>query len=1221
MKQRLLTFVVLILTMTATTRAAETFVSGNFKYEIASLSQTTYAYIKGMVSPAGITDLVVPGYIEHSNGTSYPTIIDVQAFANNNTLKNVTVEYGCAVIQGGAFMGCPNLQTLRLPSTIVRLWNGIVNGCTNGITVYMAKGTIPTTSTSTWQGINKSKSKFYCYSQPVSDVFAADASYNDYFGSIRREPIPQYACDYTVGNNCFVVTQPSTTSEPGKSMLVGTTYSGSTPFAVNLTTANTNYTMLGDYAVTHQPTRCTKVMESAFLNAPIGSFSCTSNYVEEIGDNAFYLCHNLTTFTFTGTNAQKIGESVCQECEALTTVNTNAAVILEHAFLYCANLANLTLQEGVQSLEYDVFHRCDALTSLHLPATLHDISFKISRYEEYKGVIYYYLPLHAGINQLPNLQTLTVASGSRDYSAVDNVLYNKNQDTLYFCARNNNVSNITFPKTLKTIKEAAFYKIQNASLNTIELPFGVEVVGNRAFYNCDYIKYIRIPSSVNEYICEAIYFCGDQSMQVCSLGFSTFSGLPPNFGSAHAPKNLYLQAGTHDPSTEFGHVYVEKILTEKGYPRNNISYGAYDVLTDDGIPLILNASTKTAKVVYGRFKEDHTAKLYGTVVIPETYTYNGVTYTVTEIDMHAFEGNTNIRNLKIPKTVTNFVGALDNSYDGAEDDGCQFKDCTVLTDPDVPYGVKNIPNRCFYGSGLITADMPYGAERIGYQAFANCKSMTELRLPSSITAIAPTFISGCSKMKQLYVNTSPTVAAFSGSGYFSGVPKTCVLNVPVGESGNYRADSGWSYFSTIAPGAWDFGHNGRDDSYMHFTVISANGTSGTARLVYRDADAAKGLSPDISQKVSDGMGRTFTVTELGDSCLAGATLTAITLPPTITRIGKQAMQNTTALKTVTAQMTTLPTLGANVWQGISQANVQLFYPDGMYEDYKAADQWKNFFMEEELVTYDLTVNDTKVTSRNKNNIPVDAGSAVYDPNTKTLTLTNVLLDCAAKGEEYYPLISNIDGITINFVGNCHITGAVSYGMDLRGNGTTLNVTGTTLIDCGDSGYSFSGMVIDGGDVWLKGGGLLDIDVDDEGIFTHNVIHVIDTQLRVKSGREAFEGKSQPQGCLWVSGANGSVLLNGRSYCLKDEGWAGLAITQPTGAYYDATQKAVVDASGNILKNEWLAVGPAADGVATGISEASTQNDEQADTYNLQGQRVARDYKGVVIMNGRKYVRR
>jgi len=1220
MKQRLLTIVVLILTMTATTRAAETFVSGNFKYEIASLSQTTYAYIKGMVSPAGIVDLVVPGYIEHSNGTSYPTIIDVQAFANNNTLKNVTVEYGCAVIQGGAFMGCPNLQTLRLPSTIVRLWNGIVNGCTNGITVYMAKGTIPPTSTSTWQGINKSKSKFYCYSQPVSDVFAADASYNDFFGSIRREPIPQYACDYTVGNNCFVVTQPSTTSEPGKSMLVGTTYSGSTPFAVNLTTANTNYTMLGDYAVTHQPTRCTKVMESAFLNAPIGSFSSTSNYVEEIGENAFYLCHNLTTFTFTGTNARLISYDACRECEALTTVITNVREIYHHVFDGCVNLTSVTLQEGVRQLHSGVFSGCNALTSIHLPASLYISIDRRSLYcGSYLDHYEFEIPHYAGFNELPNLQTITVASGNPYYSAVDNVLYDKNQETLYFCARNNSVSNITIPKTLKTIKTGAFREIVNTSLNTIELPFGVETIEKGAFVISDYIKNIRIPSSVTNYDIKSIFFCGDRSMQVCSLGFSTFSETP-RFGIDYEPKNLYLQAGTHEPSTEFGHVHMDELYEVK----NNldvVSYGAYDVLTDDGIPLILNASTKTAKVVYGRFKEDHTAKLYGTVVIPETYTYNGVTYTVTEIDMHAFEGNTKIRNLKIPKTVTNFIGALANSYDGAEDDGCQFKGCTALTDPDVPYGVKNIPNRCFYGSGLITADMPYGAERIGYQAFANCKSMTELRLPSSITAIAPTFISGCSKMKQLYVNTRPTVAAFSGSGYFSGVPKTCVLNVPVGESGNYRADSGWSYFSTIAPGAWDFGHNGRDDSYMHFTVISANGTSGTARLVYRDADAAKGLSPDISQKVSDGMGRTFTVTELGDSCLAGATLTAITLPSTITRIGKQAMQNTTALKTITAQMTTLPTLGANVWQGINQSGVQLFYPDGMYEDYKAADQWKNFFMEEELVTYDLTVNGTKVTSRNKNNIPVDAGSAVYDPNTKTLTLNNVLLDCAAKGEEYYPLISSIDGITINFVGNCHITGAVSYGMTLWGNGTTLNVTGTTRIDCGDSGYSFDGMVVDGGDVWLKGGGLLDIEVDDGGIYTRNVLHVTDTQLKVKCGRKAFEGKSQPQGCLQVSGANGSVLLNGVSACLKDEGWAGLTIEQPAGAHYDATQKAIADASGNILKSAWLLIKPAADGVATGISEASILNDEQADTYNLQGQRVARDYKGVVIMNGRKYVRR
>ena len=45
-------------------------------------------------------------------------------------------------------------------------------------------------------------------------------------------------------------------------------------------------------------------------------------------------------------------------------------------------------------------------------------------------------------------------------------------------------------------------------------------------------------------------------------------------------------------------------------------------------------------------------------------------------------------------------------------------------------------------------------------------------------------------------------------------------------------------------------------------------------------------------------------------------------------------------------------------------------------------------------------------------------------------------------------------------------------------------------------------------------------------------------------------------------------------------------------------------------------------VNTGIAEVQTghQTATQGIIYNLQGQRVGRDYKGVVISNGKKYIK-
>ena len=44
------------------------------------------------------------------------------------------------------------------------------------------------------------------------------------------------------------------------------------------------------------------------------------------------------------------------------------------------------------------------------------------------------------------------------------------------------------------------------------------------------------------------------------------------------------------------------------------------------------------------------------------------------------------------------------------------------------------------------------------------------------------------------------------------------------------------------------------------------------------------------------------------------------------------------------------------------------------------------------------------------------------------------------------------------------------------------------------------------------------------------------------------------------------------------------------------------------------------GAPTDIRTAETDMDDDAPRYNLSGQRVGRDYKGVVIVNGKKVIK-
>ena len=113
------------------------------------------------------------------------------------------------------------------------------------------------------------------------------------------------------------------------------------------------------------------------------------------------------------------------------------------------------------------------------------------------------------------------------------------------------------------------------------------------------------------------------------------------------------------------------------------------------------------------------------VVIPENVTYEGVSYTVTTINSHAFSGsqsnwgkNQTIKTLVIPKTVTSIgahilrecksitsvtVKSMSATFNDAE-----FYNCTNLKTVDMSEsGVTKFGQYCFYGcSNLTTVEYP-----------------------------------------------------------------------------------------------------------------------------------------------------------------------------------------------------------------------------------------------------------------------------------------------------------------------------------------------------------------------------------------------------------------------------------------------------------------------------------------------------------------------------------
>lgn len=191
----------------------------------------------------------------------------------------------------------------------------------------------------------------------------------------------------------------------------------------------------------------------------------------------------------------------------------------------------------------------------------------------------------------------------------------------------------------------------------------------------------------------------------------------------------------------------------------------------NGLYYDLNTSSRTATVTCETTGTDNYASLPASVKIPETVTYNGITFTVTKVADKAFANCTSLEEISIPGTVTE-VGTT------CETEGyLPFYKCTSLKKVKLEDGKQSISlgvyftssqyNGSYYSDGLFAycplQEVYIGRnifyvnrssswsfdqypEYYGYSAFYNQSSLAKVTISSTVTKI-PAYL--CYKLSEL----------------------------------------------------------------------------------------------------------------------------------------------------------------------------------------------------------------------------------------------------------------------------------------------------------------------------------------------------------------------------------------------------------------------------------------------------------------------------------------
>ena len=899
--------------------------SGSKNLETINLKSGTRKIVDGFLADTGITEFVVPEGVEE---------IGKYAFSSNKQLTKITLPSTLKTIGEGAFSNT-GLKEIVIPASMKKIPNGILQNTqierlvlSEGVeeigdyafenNQHLKSVLLPSTLKKIGIGSFRNTGlKEVVLPTGLEEIGEKAFSYNN----LSEVILPTYL--KTLGDYAFSNNNLKEVTLPSHLEVLGTAFVDNSELSKITFSEGLKEIRGTSYSST-----------SAFSGTSIKSVVLPKS-LEKIGDRAFYNLKSLADISIPE-NVTSIGNEAFYNT-GLTSIDlpANLKTIGQYAFSG-TKLKKVVLPSQVETIGNHAFS-IESLESVHIPKSLKSVTSSYgTRYiyhASWKSVEwgeYYNDAIFSGDK---NLKTVTfedgiseIISGLFRQTGINKIDLPSSVTKIGSSAfANSDLTTINLPSSLSEIQDFAF---ANTKLKEITIPDSVEKIGYGAFDSVKTLDKVILPANLKEISSKTFYKTNIAKItipeSVSSIGGIAFADTP--LKSITLPNNLISIGQNAFSGTQLTTV----VLPSKIKTLENEAFGEIANLVSVNIPLSLESgynafsnSKKLENVIIEDGREKIPAGLLSNIGI-KTFTLPSTIKTIENnafaqndylseivlnnaletIDDRAF-ANANLKHVKLPDSLTYLGrGAFENNHS--------------LTEVIFSKKLRNISENAFANTGLTKLEVPSNIEEIYSGAFYNTK-LSDLILSEGLQRIDSTAFVG----NQLKLIDLPASLKYLGRSAFGNSSKLRVVKI----KSNINIDNYYSY-STVSPFSYENYYNDEISKEKPASIfVSFEGdVSKVSDYLF------KGVTPVKTVSFKDNIN----LTEIGNHAFDGTSLTFLTLPDTVEKLGEFAFGNIKTLDSVNIPKKIIT--ADRAFDGSKRLNElrnkfqDIRIPDGMFEN-------------------------------------------------------------------------------------------------------------------------------------------------------------------------------------------------------------------------------------------------------------------------------------------------